>query len=54
MLHELGHALGLPDFYADDKTGLKGLSDAVMHTGYEIRDEDIEQLRAIYLLHNPH
>ena len=54
MLHEFGHALGLPDFYADDKTGLKGLSDAVMHTGYEIRDEDIEQLRAIYLLHNPH
>ena len=54
MLHEFGHALGLPDFYADATTGLKGLSDAVMHTGYEIHDEDIEQLRAIYLLHNPH
>ena len=28
--------------------------DAVMNTSHEIRDEDIEQLRAIYLLHNSH
>ena len=30
------------------------LEDAVMNTSYEIRDEDIKQLEAIYLLHDPH
>ncbi len=54
VLHEFGHTLGLPDFYGDTKTDLDNLIDAVMHTGYEIHEEDIEQLRAIYLLHNPH
>ena len=52
MLHEFGHTLGLPDFYSDT-TGLKGL-DAVMNTSFEIQDEDIAQLEAIYLLHSPH
>ena len=53
MLHEFGHTLGLPDFY-NDKTGLMRYSDAVMDTGLEIHEEDINQLRAIYVLHNPH
>ena len=53
MLHEFGHTLGLPDFY-DDKTGLMTYSDAVMDTGLEIHEEDINQLRAIYFTHNPH
>ena len=53
-LHEFGHTLGLPEFY-NDTTGLQGFLDAVMHyEGYEIHEEDISQLRAIYLLHNPH
>ena len=66
MLHEFGHTLGLPDFYADATTGLNGflngvklpnaamLKDAVMDTGNVINDEDIKQLRAIYLLHTAH
>ena len=51
MLHEFGHTLGLHDSYNDPT--MDDL-DAVMNTSYEIRDEDIEQLRAIYLLHTPH
>ena len=52
MLHEFGHTLGLPDFY-NDATGLKHL-DAIMNMSYVIEDEDIAQLRAIYLLHSSH
>ena len=51
MLHEFGHALGLHDFYAD--ASMDHL-DAVMNTDNGIRVEDIEQLRAIYLLHSSH
>ena len=47
MLHEFGHTLGLHDSYNDPT--MDDL-DAVMNTSYE----DIEQLRAIYLLHTPH
>ena len=53
MLHELGHTLGLPEFYNDDATGLKDKL-GVMNKSFGILDEDIKQLRAIYLLHNPH
>ena len=52
MLHEFGHTLGLPDFY-DDRTGLRDL-EGVMKGSFEIQDEDIEQLKAIYLLHSRH
>ena len=44
----------LSDFYADDKTELFGLTNAVMHTGFVITGEDFKQLEAIYLLHDPH
>ena len=44
----------LSDFYADDKTELFGLPNAVMHTGFVITGEDFKQLEAIYLLHDPH
>ena len=39
------------DFYND--SSMKHL-DAVMNDSVAIRDEDIEQLRAIYLLHTSH
>ena len=52
MIHEFGHTLGLPDF-PGDTTGLASLP-AIMNMSYEIEDEDIEQLKAIYLLHNSH
>ena len=51
MLHEFGHTLGLHDFYNDPT--MDDL-DAVMNTSYVIHAEDIKQLEAIYLLHNPH
>ena len=55
MVHEFGHTLGLPDFYTDEKSGLKGLTDAVMHTSrLTIHAEDINQLRAIYFGHTKH
>ena len=54
MLHEFGHTMGLKDFYDDTETGLIGLPNAVMHMGYVINGEDLKQLEAIYLLHNPH
>ena len=66
MIHELGHTLGLPDFYADNITSLNGFRDnrrlpnasmlwnAVMHWGSKINAEDLKQLKAIYLLHEPH
>ncbi len=55
MIHEFGHTFGLPDFYADMITGLQGLA-AVMDDPYKNKTptlEDIEQLRAIYALHEP-
>ena len=55
MLHEFGHPLGLSDFY-DDTTGLKNVT-AIMNKHWvaqEIKDEDIEQLKAIYILHTKH
>ena len=66
MLHEFGHTLGLPDFYiirplADHPAtnydvGLHGET-AIMKYPWDamhIRDEDIEQLDAIYRLHVRH
>ena len=50
-LHEFGHTLGLHDFYND---GTMDHLDAVMNTSYEIQDEDIAQLEAIYFHHSPH
>ena len=52
MIHEFGHTFGLPDF--GGHSSLKGLS-AVMenpHTNKSITDEDIDQLRAIYAVHD--
>ena len=54
MLHEFGHTLGLSDFYLDTSTELIGLPNAAMHTGFVITGEDLKQLEAIYLLHDPH
>ena len=54
MLHEFGHTLGLSDFYNDDETGLIDLTNAVMYTGFVLTGEDLKQLEAIYLLHDPH
>ena len=54
MIHEFGHTFGLPDFYNDDTTGLKDLP-AVMDNEHDhptITTEDIEQLRAIYAVHD--
>ena len=51
MLHEFGHTLGLPDFYED--ASMEHL-DAVMSRSAKVMDEDIAQLRAIYLLHSSH
>ena len=55
MLHEFGHTLGLPDFYADT-TGLKNVVAIMNDSGAarNVKDEDIEQLRAIYILHTRH
>lgn len=66
MLHEFGHTLGLPDFYTilpltdhpstnydprlDGETAIMNYPWDAMH----IRDEDIEQLDAIYKLHVRH
>ena len=55
MLHEFGHTLGLPDFYADTST-LQGQI-AIMNEHWvaqDIKDEDLEQLKAIYILHTSH
>ena len=54
MIHEFGHTSGLPDFYADNTTGLRGLP-AIMddfHANKTITAEDIAQLRAIYAVHD--
>ena len=51
MLHEFGHTLGLHDFYGDPTMDH---FDAIMNTSYEIQDEDIAQLEAIYFHHSPH
>ena len=54
MIHEFGHTLGLPDFYKDNATGLKGLP-AIMGSHpirMTITAEDIVQLRAIYAVHD--
>ena len=55
MLHEFGHTLGLPDFY-EDTTGLQNVV-AIMNEHWvaqDIKDEDLEQLKAIYILHTSH
>ena len=55
MLHEFGHTLGLPDFY-EDTTGLQNVV-AIMNdhgVAQDIKDEDLEQLKAIYILHTSH
>ena len=54
MIHEFGYTLGIPDFYADNVTGLRGLP-AVMddhHSNMAITSEDIAQFRAIYAAHD--
>ncbi len=51
MVHEFGHTLGLHDFYDDKKMDH---SNPVMNTSYEISDEDIEQLEAMYFHHDSH
>ena len=53
MRHEFGHTLGLPDFY-NGKTGLSGLKAVMGLTSDDIEYQDIEQLKAIYLLHSQH
>ena len=58
-IHEFGHTLGLPDFYAHTEHGKRhgprrdGLSGetAIMNRHDSITDKDIAQLHAIYLLH---
>ena len=50
-LHEFGHTLGLPEFY--DDSSMDHLS-AVMNLSLTIEEEDMAQLRAIYLLHEKH
>ena len=47
MIHEFGHTSGLPDFYADNTTGLRGLP-AIMDDFHA----NIAQLRAIYAVHD--
>ena len=54
MLHEFGHTLGLPDFYNDDISGLKGLDAVMDRTSNVIKDDDIKQLKAIYRFHSSH
>ena len=51
MMHEFGHTLGIHDFYNDP---IMDWLVAVMNTNNDITDHDIEQLRAIYLLHTSH
>ena len=51
MLHEYGHTLGLDDYYDDDS--MDHLV-AMMNISLDITDEDIEQLRAIYIRHEKH
>ena len=65
MIHEFGHALGLPDFYVFRKgtnpatnydSGLDR-EDAIMNKhreAKEIKASDIDQLDAIYRLHSKH
>ena len=62
-IHEFGHTLGLPDFYAHTEWGLftiaprlDGLSGetAIMNTHDTVTDSDIAQLDAIYRLHSRH
>ena len=56
MIHEFGHTLGMPDFYNDDKYGLKKVKDAVMNVPSvgRVTDEDLKQLNAIYRYHIAH
>ncbi|MYD51356.1 MAG: hypothetical protein F4W93_07715 [Dehalococcoidia bacterium] len=56
MIHEFGHTLGMPDFYNDDKYGLKKVKDAVMNVPSvgRVTDEDLKQLNAIYRYHITH
>ena len=56
MIHEFGHTLGVPDFYNDDKHGLKDVKNAVMYDPGvgKVTDEDLKQLNAIYRHHIRH
>ena len=58
MIHEFGHTLGLPDFKDEDSfenfEHLPEVQNAIMFSAdaqMGITDEDIEQLKAIYALH---
>ena len=58
MIHEFGHTLGLPDFKDEDSfksfEHLSEVQNAIMFSPdaqMGITDEDIEQLKAIYALH---
>ena len=55
MLHEFGHTLGLPDFNTTTSTLLGEIAIMNKHwVAQEIKDEDIEQLKAIYIRHTNH
>ena len=55
MLHEFGHTLGLPDFNTTTSTLLGEIAIMNKHwVAQEIKDEDIEQLKAIYMRHTNH
>ena len=52
MLHEFGHTFGLPDFgNAPTLSGWPAIMSDT-HKNKKITDEDIEQLRAIYRVHD--
>ena len=54
-LHEFGHTLGMPDYYADNVCGLKGTVAIMQNPEYEcIRNDDRAQLKAIYARHSSH
>ena len=55
MLHEFGHTLGLPDFYAHVETRKLNLRSIMDDLNNPItKEHDIDQLRAIYFKHQSH